>query len=195
MRCSMTRTAHRHRHAGFRRTRPALPAADPMACARSSPLCRQAAAELMLLGQYPPRPAAGEAPGARDPMDVCFSNWRALFGDAYAYIRNDFAALAQHHRTYRKLMAHWHRVHPGFVLDVPYAELVRAPEASCRPRAGFLRLRRSRRIAWTTPATAAACPLSSAQVCEPDPCARDRRMAALRRAVGTVAHVARRLNS
>ena len=67
----------------------------------------------------------------RDPMDVCFSNWRALFGDAYAY-SYDFESLARHHAQYRRLMAHWHRVHPGFVLDVPYADLVNDTETICR---------------------------------------------------------------
>ena len=67
----------------------------------------------------------------REPMDVCFSNWRALFGDAYAY-SYDFESLARHHAQYHRLMAHWHRVHPGFVLDVPYADLVNDTETICR---------------------------------------------------------------
>lgn len=63
----------------------------------------------------------------RDPMDVCFSNWKAMFGDAYAY-SYDLEALADYYRGYRALMAHWHRVMPGAVLDVSYAALVRDPE-------------------------------------------------------------------
>ena len=102
----------------------------------------------------------------RDPMDVCFSNWRALFGDAYAY-SYDFAALAQHHRMYRKLMAHWHRVHPGFVLDVPYAELVREPEASCRRVLDFCGLPFEADCLDHTRNRSSVSTLSSAQVREP----------------------------
>ena len=48
----------------------------------------------------------------RDPMDLCFSNYRALFGDAFAY-SYDLDALAAHHAQYRRLMRHWHEVMPG----------------------------------------------------------------------------------
>jgi hypothetical protein len=64
----------------------------------------------------------------RDPMDVCFSNYRAFFGGGYAY-SYDLDALAQHYLDYRRLMAHWHRFAPGRILDVPYARLTRDSEA------------------------------------------------------------------
>jgi hypothetical protein len=67
----------------------------------------------------------------RDPMDVCFSNWRAFFGDAYAYSYG-LDTLAAHFNNSRRVMAHWHAVMPGAILDVPYAELVSAPEATLR---------------------------------------------------------------
>lgn len=72
----------------------------------------------------------------RDPMDVCFSNWRAFFGDAYGY-SYDLAALAAHHRSYRRAMAHWHAVMPGTILDVPYADLVHEPQATLRKTLDF----------------------------------------------------------
>lgn len=59
----------------------------------------------------------------RDPMDVCFSNYRALFGDSYPY-SYDLAALASHHQTYRRVMQHWHTCFPGCILDVMYRGLV-----------------------------------------------------------------------
>lgn len=62
----------------------------------------------------------------RDPMDVCFSNYRALFGDAYPYSYG-LDRIAHHYPLYRGLMAHWHRTMPGFVHDVDYASLVRDP--------------------------------------------------------------------
>lgn len=67
----------------------------------------------------------------RDPMDVCFSNWRAMLGDSYPY-SYDMASLARHHAVYQKLMAHWHRVCPGRILDVSYEELVNQPERIAR---------------------------------------------------------------
>jgi tetratricopeptide (TPR) repeat protein len=67
----------------------------------------------------------------RDPMDVCFSNWRTFFGDAYVY-SYDLGALAAHFNDYRRVMAHWHAVMPGAILDVSYAELVNEPDATLR---------------------------------------------------------------
>jgi hypothetical protein len=64
-------------------------------------------------------------------MDLCYSNWRAFFGDTYAY-SYDMAGLAAHHRAYLRTMAHWHQVMPGTILDVSYADLVREPEAVMR---------------------------------------------------------------
>ena len=102
----------------------------------------------------------------RDPMDVCFSNWRALFGDAYAY-SYDFAALAHHHRLHGRVMAHWHRVHPGFVLDVSYAELVRDSEATCRKVLEFCGLPFEPGCLDHTRNRSSVSTLSSAQVREP----------------------------
>ena len=63
----------------------------------------------------------------RDPMDVCFSNFRALFADAFAHIYN-LEALASHYLVYRKTMAHWQAALPGRILDVAYADLVGDPD-------------------------------------------------------------------
>jgi tetratricopeptide (TPR) repeat protein len=67
----------------------------------------------------------------RDPMDVCFSNWRALFGDSYAY-SYAMAPLAEYYREYRGLMAHWHAAMPGVIHDVSYADLVTDTDATAR---------------------------------------------------------------
>lgn len=67
----------------------------------------------------------------RDPMDVCFSQYRAYFGDAHAW-SYDFAALAAHYHDYRRVMTHWHAIMPGAILDVPFAKLVREPETTLR---------------------------------------------------------------
>lgn len=65
----------------------------------------------------------------RDPMDVCFSNFKAMFGarSEWSYAQ---PALARHYGLYRKLMQHWHEHCPGAVLDVDYADLVRNPDTA-----------------------------------------------------------------
>jgi tetratricopeptide (TPR) repeat protein len=67
----------------------------------------------------------------REPMELCFSNYRALFGDSYPY-SYDIDALAAHHARYLRLMAHWHEAMPGAIHDVDYAALVAQPEHTLR---------------------------------------------------------------
>ncbi|QJD69426.1 sulfotransferase family protein [Xanthomonas campestris pv. badrii] len=62
----------------------------------------------------------------RDPMAVCFSNYRALFGDSYAY-SYDMHTLARHYQAYHGLMAQWRAALPGRVIDVDYTQMVREP--------------------------------------------------------------------
>ncbi len=62
----------------------------------------------------------------REPMAVCFSNYRALFGDSYAY-SYDLHTLARHYRAHHGLMAQWRAALPGRVIDVDYARMVRDP--------------------------------------------------------------------
>lgn len=72
----------------------------------------------------------------RHPMEVCFSNLREIFNgiNAFSY---DQIALAEHYLGYRELMAHWHRMFPGRILDVSYSELVTDPEGSLRRVSAF----------------------------------------------------------
>lgn len=66
----------------------------------------------------------------RDPMDVCFSNWRARFVTyAWSYA---FPTLADYHSIHRGMMQQWHALFPGAIMDVPYADLVREPAATLR---------------------------------------------------------------
>lgn len=67
----------------------------------------------------------------RSPMDVCFSNFRAFFGQSYVW-SYDVDRLAHYYLQYRRTMAHWHEVMPGQVLNVGYSDLVRDPEATAR---------------------------------------------------------------
>jgi hypothetical protein len=101
----------------------------------------------------------------RDPMDLCFSNYRALFGDAFAY-SYDLDDLAAHHGHYRRLMRHWHEVMPGAVHDVDYTALVQDTEAVTRALLDFCELPFEAACLDTTGNPAPVATLSSAQVRE-----------------------------
>ena len=102
----------------------------------------------------------------RDPMDICFSNYRALFGDSYAY-SYDLESLGHHHGQYRRLMQHWHRTMPGAVLDIDYDELVRDTESAARRLLGFCGLPYEPACLDTTSNQSPVATLSSAQVRSP----------------------------
>jgi len=102
----------------------------------------------------------------RDPMDLCFSNYRALFGDTYAY-SYDFASLAHHHRQYRRLMQHWREVMPEGFLDLSYAQLVQDTEGACRALLDYCGLPFAPECLDHTRNPASVATLSSAQVREP----------------------------
>lgn len=75
----------------------------------------------------------------REPMDVCFSNLKAMFGNTSAY-SYDLASLAHYHGQYVRLMRHWRATLPGAVLDVSYAALVRQPEKVMHEVLAYCRL-------------------------------------------------------
>jgi tetratricopeptide (TPR) repeat protein len=102
----------------------------------------------------------------RDPMDVCFSNYRALFGDSFAYSYS-FETLAAHYRQYLRLMRHWHQVMPGAVLDVSYDAMVTDTETTARRVLDHCGLAFELGCLDTTRDSAPVATLSSAQVREP----------------------------
>lgn len=72
----------------------------------------------------------------RDPRDTCLS---IFFGDfvgshPYSY---DLTNLGHYHRQYERLMAHWHDVLPGRILDVKYEDLVDQQEERSREMVSF----------------------------------------------------------
>lgn len=67
----------------------------------------------------------------RDPMDMCFSNFRAMFGNVSAY-SYDMQALAHYHGLYRRQVGAWHASLPDAMFDVHYADLVRQPDVVLR---------------------------------------------------------------
>jgi len=67
----------------------------------------------------------------RDPVDTCFSNFKAMFGNVSPY-SYDLQALAHYYRQYARLSRHWHDHLPGAMLDVSYSALVRDPQHTLR---------------------------------------------------------------
>lgn len=65
----------------------------------------------------------------REPMDVCFSNFRAMFGDVTPWC-NDLLSVAHFHGEYRRIVSHWHAVYPEAMLEVDYRTLVENPEST-----------------------------------------------------------------
>lgn len=102
----------------------------------------------------------------REPMDVCFSNWRAFFGDDSTFSYN-LDALAMHYHDYRRLMAHWHAIFPEAILDVSYTELVRNPEVTTRKVLAFCGLEWEPGCVDLTRNQAPVATLSLSQVREP----------------------------
>lgn len=102
----------------------------------------------------------------RDPMDACFSAWRARFGTTYAW-SYAFDTLAAHYRQYRQLMQAWHSAYPGAIMDVAYEDLVRQPAATLHDVLDFCGLAREPGCEDIARNAAPVSTLSSAQVREP----------------------------
>ncbi len=76
----------------------------------------------------------------RDPIDTCLSCYfqQFLTGINFAF---DLSDLVHYYREHRRMMAHWRAVLPsGFILEVPYEELVADPETWSRKMLDFIGL-------------------------------------------------------
>jgi tetratricopeptide (TPR) repeat protein len=76
----------------------------------------------------------------RDPIDTCLSCYfqQFLTGINFAF---DLSDLVHYFREHQRIMAHWHAVLPsGFILDVPYEELVADQETWSRKMLNFIGL-------------------------------------------------------
>jgi tetratricopeptide (TPR) repeat protein len=76
----------------------------------------------------------------RDPIDTCLSCYfqQFLLGLNFTF---DLSDLAHYYREHRRMMVHWRKVlPPGFILDVPYEELVSDQETWSRKMLDFIGL-------------------------------------------------------
>ncbi|MBT3398881.1 MAG: tetratricopeptide repeat protein [Rhodospirillaceae bacterium] len=72
----------------------------------------------------------------RDPRDTCLSIFFGDFVGNHTYSYN-LTNLGRYHRQYQRLMAHWHEVLPGRILDVKYEDLVERQEDRSREMVAF----------------------------------------------------------
>lgn len=84
-------------------------------------------------------PGAGILHLTRHPLAACYAIFRNRFAGTYpfAYDLEDIAAF---YVGYRALMAHWHRVLPGRILDVAYEDVVNSLEGETRRILDYLDL-------------------------------------------------------
>ncbi len=67
----------------------------------------------------------------RDPLDTCLSIFKNYFLGEHPYAY-DMTELGAYYKLYQDLMAHWHGVLPGAVVDIDYEDLVGEPESQIR---------------------------------------------------------------
>ena len=60
----------------------------------------------------------------RDPVDTSLSLFKNFFAAEHLRYAYDLAEIGHYYARYLDLMAHWHRVLPGFVHDIGYEALV-----------------------------------------------------------------------
>ena len=67
----------------------------------------------------------------RHPLDSCFGSYKQLFasGQPFTY---DLVELGEYYLQYRRLVDHWHKVAPGYILDVQYESVVADLETEVR---------------------------------------------------------------
>lgn len=67
----------------------------------------------------------------RHPLASCYAIYKTRFGGTYPFAY-ELQELAEFYIGYRRLMAHWHKILPGRILDVAYEDVVTAQEATTR---------------------------------------------------------------
>lgn len=75
----------------------------------------------------------------RDALDTCMGNFRHLFeleSGFYDYSL-DLLDIGRYYIGFSRLLAHWHQVLPGRILEVDYEQLVQAPEPILRSVLAF----------------------------------------------------------
>lgn len=75
----------------------------------------------------------------RNPMDTCLSCFQQNFIHGQPF-SNDLRDLGRYYGLYLRMMEHWRRVLPGYMLEVDYEDLVADPEGNARRMIDFIGL-------------------------------------------------------
>jgi hypothetical protein len=75
----------------------------------------------------------------RHPMATGYAIFKTRFAGGYPFAY-DLRELGAFFANYRRLMAHWHRILPGRILDLPYEQVVTDQEATTRRLLDYLGL-------------------------------------------------------
>ena len=67
----------------------------------------------------------------RHPVAACYAIYKNRFPGTFPFA-NDLTELADFYVGYRQLMAHWHQILPGRILDIAYEDIVTAQEPTTR---------------------------------------------------------------
>jgi tetratricopeptide (TPR) repeat protein len=102
----------------------------------------------------------------RHPLATCYAVFKTLFNQAYPF-SYDLEELTAYYLSYRKLMAHWHRLLPGAILEVSYEQLVCAPEGESQRVFDFCGLSWDRSYLHVEKVAAPSTTASAAQVRRP----------------------------
>ncbi len=103
----------------------------------------------------------------RDPRDVALSMWRGHFSGRALNYTYDLRAMAHRFNLYAELMAFWHRLLPGQILDLSYEDMTADPEAASRTLASYCGLDWSAQMARPEQTDAAVLTLSATQLRQP----------------------------
>jgi tetratricopeptide (TPR) repeat protein len=85
-------------------------------------------------------PAAKIVHTKRDPLDTGLSVFSHHLHPQVAGYACDLADIGHYYSQYRRLMAHWHALYPGDILDFDYDDFVASPEPALRTLLAFLDL-------------------------------------------------------
>lgn len=73
-------------------------------------------------------------------MAVCYAIYKGRFQEGGFPFAYDLTELGEFYLGYRRMMAHWHEILPGRILDVAYEEIVSALEPTTRRMLEYLGL-------------------------------------------------------
>lgn len=76
----------------------------------------------------------------RHPLAACYAIYKGRFQEGGYPFAYDLSEIGQFYLGYRRMMAHWHEVLPGRILDVAYEDIVRALEPTTRRILDYLGL-------------------------------------------------------